>query len=361
MNKTRVALALSTAMAATTVALVPAHAASSCSSHEVTFAQTSHLATGVTIATASQGGNRYTLTSADLRHSRLVVQHARTFATTGHTKSGVAGYAKTTKGALVTVNGDYFVRQQTRGPLVVNGSVLHLDKQGLDHPRALTLSATGTPQISFLHSGGRLQIGTRSWPIAAVNSSFPEASGVLVYTAHWRGPKASGLMVKVGASRVVIRGRAASQVKAALRQKIVVKDKKVTAKPSVTVAAYDQSNHVVKQALGIGNTILDEGRVSPCTSGLAHPTSRTAIGWSRDGQRMFIITAILNAKVSVRNQGDSPYELAVLLARHGAATAVLLDGGGSTAIIVKHTTRNFALTADSYIRPTPSALTIATR
>jgi hypothetical protein len=61
-----------------------------------------------------------------------------------------------------------------------------------------------------------------------------------------------------------------------------------------------------------------------------HP--RTAIGWSADGRRLFLV--VVDGRQPPYSDGMSLPELTWLFQRIGAADVVNLDGGGSTAIVI---------------------------
>ena len=63
-----------------------------------------------------------------------------------------------------------------------------------------------------------------------------------------------------------------------------------------------------------------------------HP--RTAIGVSRDGSRLWLVT--VDWRQPAYSVGMSLLELGHLLRDLGAVQAINLDGGGSTAMVVRH-------------------------
>lgn len=74
-----------------------------------------------------------------------------------------------------------------------------------------------------------------------------------------------------------------------------------------------------------------EAGVQPAFGERRHP--RTAVGWSEDGARIFLVT--VDGRQPGYSDGMTLRELAMLLRRLGAAEAVNLDGGGSTAMVVQ--------------------------
>ena len=61
--------------------------------------------------------------------------------------------------------------------------------------------------------------------------------------------------------------------------------------------------------------------------------ARTAVGLSRDGDTVFLLT--IDGRGEGYSAGATPEELGALLVREGAALVYNLDGGGSTAMVVE--------------------------
>lgn len=80
-----------------------------------------------------------------------------------------------------------------------------------------------------------------------------------------------------------------------------------------------------------GQNVLDTQVVWPPFGEQRHP--RTAVGWSADGRRLYLV--VVDGRQAPYSDGMSLSELAWLFQRIGAAHAVNLDGGGSTAIVVR--------------------------
>ena len=94
----------------------------------------------------------------------------------------------------------------------------------------------------------------------------------------------------------------------------------------------------VEEAVGGGPRLLTHGQVTvdgaaegfdPGIVGGTHP--RTAVGTSRDGRRLILLTVDGRQAIS---RGVTLADLAMILKRYGAWDAINLDGGGSTAMAV---------------------------
>jgi len=94
----------------------------------------------------------------------------------------------------------------------------------------------------------------------------------------------------------------------------------------------------VQEAVGGGPRLLTHGQVTvdgaaegfdPSIIGQTHP--RTAVGTSKDGRRLLLVTVDGRQALS---KGVALTDLALILKRYGAWDAINLDGGGSTAMAV---------------------------
>jgi hypothetical protein len=315
-----------------------------CPSVTIHYSGTTLLGSGVTRRQGSSDGVRVQLVSADLSRSTAKVVHAAGLEPDGVTSGGVVAFAHASPKALITVNGDYFTHGVPRGPLI-DGTVLHMDSAAQAHPRALVLD--GTPAVQRLTLVGQLRIGSSTFPVAAVNSTLSK-TGVLVFTKDWQGAKVAGYTFTVGTNTVVVTGDSVPVVAGAQGRR------------SLSFTAQTATGVVVRHALGVGNTILIAGQPR-CAETTNVNSSRVAVGWSADGKELYVATAILNRDMAVRNRGLTSYQLAQVLQNAGASDAVLLDGGGSTAMIQGQGTRSIAYTASRFIRPTVTGLVISSR
>jgi len=83
-------------------------------------------------------------------------------------------------------------------------------------------------------------------------------------------------------------------------------------------------------AIGGRHMLLRDGRPTSADDGARHP--RSAIGFSRDGRRMFLLVADGRAPGT---RGATLHEAAERLRRAGAYDALELDGGGSATLLAR--------------------------
>lgn len=88
----------------------------------------------------------------------------------------------------------------------------------------------------------------------------------------------------------------------------------------------------VKMAVSGGAMLVKEGKVCSFSHMIYGTNPRTAIGISRDGHTVYLITIDGRQASSV---GVTQQELAEIIAEKGIYTAMNLDGGGSTSMVVR--------------------------
>lgn len=86
-----------------------------------------------------------------------------------------------------------------------------------------------------------------------------------------------------------------------------------------------------QHALSGNQLLLENGRIVPQLENEAlHP--RTAVGIDGDGQRLWLL--LIDGRQSAYSEGVTQRELAKLFHAMGVATAINLDGGGSTTLAI---------------------------
>lgn len=102
---------------------------------------------------------------------------------------------------------------------------------------------------------------------------------------------------------------------------------RVTLHPGLAALPPDTRSAVSGNAM-----VLEAGKIPPAEGQeLRHP--RTAVGLSADGNTLFLVA--VDGRQEGHSQGATLAELGTLLKALGAHDAVNLDGGGSTAMVVK--------------------------
>ncbi|MFE7134985.1 phosphodiester glycosidase family protein, partial [Streptomyces sp. NPDC057638] len=253
---------------------------------------------------------------------------------------------------VAAFNGDFFDINQTgapQGPGIADGRVTHSPAPGAH--RAVGIGPGGAGRVLALYFDGTLTLPSGAYPLTAYNAANVPSGGVGAYTAAWGG-----------ADRALTVDTATGPVaEAAVRDGRVVS---VSARPGggpvedgVTVLVGREAGAERLAALRPGDPVTLEYR--PRTDGGPLPRTavggrellvvdgvpqnhdgqgnntaapRTAVGFSRDGRTMSVVTVDGRQADS---GGVTLTRLGRMLRDAGAHNALNLDGGGSSTLLAR--------------------------
>ncbi|MEV7422311.1 phosphodiester glycosidase family protein [Streptomyces sp. NPDC091212] len=252
---------------------------------------------------------------------------------------------------VAAFNADFFDINETgapQGPGVADGRVVHSGESGAE--RAVGIGPGSAGRILRLYFDGTVTLPSGPRALDAYNAANVPAGGVGAYTADWGE-----------ADRVLTVDRAAPVAEAVLRGGRVVS---VTDRPGTgpipagtTVLVGREAGAQDLAALRPGDPVALEYR--PRTDGGPVPRTavggrellvvdgvalghegegnntaapRTAVGFSRDGATMQVITVDGRQQDSA---GVTLTELGLMMRRAGAYNALNLDGGGSSTLVAR--------------------------
>lgn len=253
--------------------------------------------------------------------------------------------ARSSGDVVAAVNGDYFDMNRSDAPVGTNVSSQGIRTAGATPREAFTL-VNGRAVVQQLMARASVVAAGRTISVAAVNSPSPTGNAVSLYTGVWGSfplarlltdtepvtvvrvrdgvvtavtPDRSGISaaepVPAGETVLLARGTAAAEL-ATLT---------VGGSAEVTVG----TSADVDLAVGGSQRLVADGVLTDVDEVTA---GRTAIGVSRDGSRLWVVS------IDGR-QGDSHgmtiQELARLMVDLGAHNAINLDGGGSTTLVAR--------------------------
>jgi large repetitive protein len=231
----------------------------------------------------------------------------------------------------VTAAGTWLEGQaRLRGHVVAGGDSARLVQ--LNRPHETFTAYPGTPPgvTLFSERSDSVPADGDAWRVRLRLLSGDEAAGRAVVVAA-DSPAAATLVVR-GEALLLARGIAA--VEWARRR---TAGDTVAWQAALVVPAGAAGADVVVEALGGFPTLLRHGRdvlheqVVREAFGLArHP--RTALGWTADRSRLYLV--VVDGRQPPYSDGMSLPEMTWLFQRLGAAHALNLDGGGSTAIVI---------------------------
>lgn len=285
---------------------------------------------------------------------------------------------------VAAVNGDFFDIRGTGAPLgpgLGAGRLLHSAGPGPGAAPAVGFGADGTGRVLRIGLVGSVTLpGGTVRPLAGYNAARPATDGLSAYTADHPGAQlpAVGIAVPVRDGRVAA---AAAPVRGPVRGPVrparpalgttlltasggaaVAELAALHPGDAVTVAARPapDSGPVPVAAVG-GREALVVAGVPQDHDGEPNNTAapRTAVGFSRDGRRLRILTVDGRQRDS---GGLTLTELGRMMHRLGAYEALNLDGGGSTTLLAALSGAT-ALTlenspSDGRQRPVPNGLVL---
>lgn len=254
--------------------------------------------------------------------------------------------------AVAGINGDYFEINASGRPLggvVTNGQLLKSPRP--DYNAQFTVRADGSMVIGPQTYHGTVTDGTANSPLASVNVVNDVAAGgitrvtpalgatgtlagpAVLVTGHLTG---NGLVVdavQAGVTSVpagttgFLGGGAGGQWLTST----------VHAGDTLTVSERISPDNQPRQLLSGATMLVRDGAVynDPTGTPPSGVNPETAVGLTKDGRHAIIVT--LDGRFGEATAvGVSPAQVAGYLVRHGAYSALLLDGGGSTEMVARH-------------------------
>jgi exopolysaccharide biosynthesis protein len=251
-------------------------------------------------------------------------------------------------GAVAGVNGDFFDINATGAPIGVgidNGQLQTAPAGGHNFTAAITEEGKARLAEVFLDASVTLPDGN-AVKASNFNSPVVATNGIGVYTPLWG---ASSRRTSVaGAQRVLeveLRDGVVSQVRdqpvdgpiLAGSTVLLARDAGVDALAALragdrVAVSYAPRADAGKIAVAVGGNLvlLKDGQVQPVDTVAMHP--RTAVGFSADGKKMWIVT--VDGR-QANSRGMTELELARHMKSLGADDAINLDGGGSSTMLAR--------------------------
>lgn len=258
--------------------------------------------------------------------------------------SGPAGRSR----AVAAVNGDFFDINNSgaaQGIGVQNGELIQSPIAG--HDNAVAISGDGVGRVLKMHfDGTATPEGGTPITLTQFNQRI-QAGGVGLFTPLWGSyTRARAVEGATAVTEVELR----DGVVAAVRQQagegpipagttiLLGRDAGAAAlaglregdKVDVAYQPKASDGGDVKAAVGGNWVLVKDGKAQHSGDQAAHP--RTAVGFSADGRKMYLLTVDGRQADS---RGVTLDELAGMMVELGAANALNLDGGGSSTLLAR--------------------------
>ncbi|WP_372445061.1 phosphodiester glycosidase family protein [Streptomyces verrucosisporus] len=252
---------------------------------------------------------------------------------------------------VAALNADFFDINQTGAPLgpgLDDGEITHSPAPGVHE--AAGFGADGAGRVLDLYFEGTLTLPDGTEPLAAYNAANVPADGIGAYNARW-GAADRALAVD-GASQVtevtvaegLVTGVEDSPGSGPVPEgATVLLGRDTGAKALAALAPGDRvsweyelrtdGGEMPRTAVGGRGVLVEDGEPRNW-DGRPNNTAapRTAVGFSRDGSTMHVLTVDGRQAAS---GGVTLTELAVMMDELGAHNALNLDGGGSSTLVAR--------------------------
>ncbi|MFD4641841.1 phosphodiester glycosidase family protein [Lentzea sp. NPDC058436] len=268
--------------------------------------------------------------------------------------------------AVAAINGDFFDINNSNAPEGVGVQDGRLRKSG--NGRAVGIDAAGIGSVMETFFEGTLN-GTHE--LTQLNSAKIDVDGIGVFNPLWGTySRARAVQGATNAAEVIVKNDVVQKVQSPSGEPVegyalVGRDKGADAlkalKPGdraeISYRNRTSDGSEPRTAIGGRQLLVRDGKnVAPADA--LHP--RTAVGFSRDGRKMHLLT--VDGRQSAYLQGLDLRDLADAMIELGAHNALNLDGGGSSTMLAREPgTTGLKLVntpSDGGERPIPNGLAL---
>ena len=259
-------------------------------------------------------------------------------------------------GAVAAVNGDFFDINNSTAPLgvgVKDGTVVQSpDADPTWRRSAAILTPDGLGRIGEVLFEGTIALpGGESAPLAGINKPSLPVDGIEAFTPLWgtycrcRATDGAAKVTEVE----VVDGQVTAVRPAAGEGAVpadgfvlvgreaganVLAELAVGDPVTISYRARTADDQEIRTAVNGRQLLVVNGVAQKASQGNnVPPAPRTAVGFSEDGRKMFVLTA--DGRQPAFADGLGLDELAAMMIELGAFNAVNLDGGGSTTMVAR--------------------------
>jgi hypothetical protein len=248
--------------------------------------------------------------------------------------------------AVGAVNADFFLFAP---PGVPTGA--HIERGRLiSGPGArpvFVMDSAGRPFIGTLRVRGSVTVRGTAHPLSGWNR--PAANTLSVIDAAWGAPIDTAVLGEawtlrpIGGLRYVVEGETTSSPsgdRLTLVRGRAVQDERfaIAVGDSLEVRWRMEPMYPMESVGGfpvlLRDSLMPEGSATAGAAGFSGPNPRTAVGIGADGRRLLFV--VIDGRQAGYSAGATLTQTADLLRALGAREALNLDGGGSSALVVKN-------------------------
>jgi len=258
-------------------------------------------------------------------------------------------------GAVAAVNGDFFDINNSTAPLgvgVQDGRLIQSpDAEGTWRQSSAIFTESGIGDIGEVLFQGTVRTPAGDLTLDGVNKPTLEVDGIEAFTPLWgtycrcRATQGTTAVTEVEVTNntvTAVRDTAGQGAIPDGTMVLVGRDAAATTlkalRPgdsvSIDYQARTADDQKIHAAINGRQLLVVDGVAQKASQGNNVPAApRTALGFSQDGRRMFLLTA--DGRQPAFAEGLGLDELADMMVELGAYTAVNLDGGGSSTIVAR--------------------------
>ena len=280
-------------------------------------------------------------------------------------------------GAVAAFNADFFDINNSSaplGPAVADGAMVK--SQSEDPYRAVGFDASGAGRILEVLFDGSVALPTGTLPLDRLNSPLLGKDEIQAFTSLWGAyPRTRAVQDAGKVVEVVVQGSTVTEVRDAAGEGPIPSgttillgreagaDDLAGLKPGdrVTVSYQPRTSdgRAVRTAVGAHTLLVSGGAVAPGLDDALY-AGRTALGFSADGKKLYLLT--MDSDRRTHSRGATLAEMGRLLAERGAYVGVELDGGGSTTLATRRPGGSQVqldnVPGDGEVRPVPNGLAV---
>ncbi|MBD1382331.1 phosphodiester glycosidase family protein [Metabacillus arenae] len=296
----------------------------------------------------------------------------------GHVSSAEPlSFAAKRNGAIAGVNGDFFDINGTKAPIgaeIEKGKLIKGANPGRE--QSAGVSTEGIGQLASIMLAGTVSFQSSQHSLAALNQSSIPANGIGLFTPLWgKASRSAAVFNSKSVYEIIVKNGKVIEAKEEIgtgsieentlvlvgREEGAAKLKQLNVGDEVSIQYEPKASNgkPFQFAIGGNPVLVKDGEVQTLDDQVTAP--RTAVGYSKDGKEMYLVT-VDGRQTSSR--GMTLQEMGHLMKEFGSYHSLNLDGGGSTTMLARtpgeEDPKVVNVPSDGHERPVPNGIGIYT-